>query len=158
MKLARFAFLAPLALGLSLAACRQSSPAEQQEGAAKAELVLTGGRLVLPAVSGNPGAAYFTVANGTKDAASLAAVTVAGTTKAEMHETSGSSMAPITTLDVAPDSILAFEPGGKHVMLFGVSKSLKPGDMAKITLNFSGGKEATGELRVEAAGGDGHQH
>lgn len=158
MKLVRFALLAPLALGLSLAACRQTGSPAEQESPGKAELTVTGGRLVLPAVSGNPGAAYFTLANGTKDPASLAAVTVAGATKAEMHETSGSEMTPITTLNLGPGATVAFEPGGKHVMLFGVSKSLKAGDTAKITLTFSGGKEAVGELKVETVGGTEHQH
>lgn len=158
MILARFALLAPLALGLSLGACRQTGSPAEQEAPGKAELTVAGGRLVLPAVSGNPGAAYFTLANGTKDPASLAAVSVAGATKAEMHETSGGSMTPITVLNLGPGATVAFEPGGKHVMLFGISKSLKAGDTAKVTLNFSGGKEAVGDLKVEAAGGAEHQH
>lgn len=158
MKLARFALLAPLALGLSLAACRQTGSPAEQEAPGKAEVTITGGRLVLPVVSGNPGAAYFSLANGTKDPASLAAVTVAGATKAEMHETSGGSMMPITTVNLGPGSAVAFEPGGKHVMLFGLAKSLKAGDTAKITLNFSGGKAVVGELKVEATGGTDHQH
>lgn len=158
MKLARLAFFAPLAIGLSLGACRQAGSPAEQEVPGKAELTVTGGRLVLPAVSGNPGAAYFSLANGTKDPASLAAVTVAGATKAEMHETDGGSMTPITVLNLGPGATAAFQPGGKHVMLFGLSKSLKAGDTAKITLNFSGGKEAVGELKVEAAGSAEHQH
>lgn len=158
MKLARFAVLAPLALGLSLGACRQAGSTAEQAASGKAVLTVTDGRLVLPAVWGNPGAAYFTLVNGTKDPASLAAVSVAGATKAEMHETSGTAMTPITVLNLGPGATVAFEPGGKHVMLFGVSKSLKAGDTAKITLNFSGGKEAFGELKVETAGGAEHQH
>lgn len=43
-------------------------------------------------------------------------------------------------------------------MLFGLAKSLKPGDTAKITLNFSGGKAVVGELKIEAVGGTDHQH
>lgn len=158
MKLARFALLAPLAFALSLGACRQTVSPAEQEAQGKAEPSVTGGRLVLPAVSGNPGAAYFTVTNGTKDPASLAAVSVAGATKAEMHETNGSSMAPVTVLNLGPGATVSFEPGGKHVMLFGLSKSLKPGDKTKVTLNFSGGKETVGELEVEAAGGGHDQH
>lgn len=158
MKLARFALLAPLALGVGLAACRPADSPAEQDAKTKPELTLSDGRLVLPAVSGNPGAAYFTLANGTKDPASLAAVTVAGATKAEMHETGGSSMTPITTINLGPGSTVAFEPGGKHVMLFGLSKSLKPGDRTKITLTFSGGKKTVGELAVETAGGADHQH
>lgn len=162
MKPARFALFAPLALACALAACGQAEAPTAQEAAAtsaaKAELAISDGRLVLPAVSGNPGVAYFRLTNGTAEPAALAAVTVAGATKAEMHETSGGSMAPITVVNIAPGAEAAFEPGGKHIMLFDLAKSLKPGDTAKITLNFSGGKTVSGDLKVEAVGGEAHQH
>ena len=159
MKLAHschIAVIAPLALALSLAGCGKNGTPAQQGSLGQAGLSVSGGELVLPAVSGNPGAAYFTLSNGTKDPASLAAVTVTGTTKAEMHETSGGSMAPLTVLTLSPGSAVAFERGGKHVMLFGVSKSLKAGDTAKVTLNFTGGREIMGELKVTSAGGEDH--
>jgi copper(I)-binding protein len=156
MKLARFAIIAPLALGLGLGACRQTGTPAQQEAPGKAELTVTGGQLVLPAVAGNPGAAYFTLVNGTKDPASLAAVSVAGATKAEMHETTAGSMQPLTNLTLGPGATLTFERGGKHVMLFGVAKSLKAGDSANLTLLFAGGKQVVGELKVETAGGSDH--
>lgn len=156
MKLVRFAIIAPLALGLGLVACRQTGTPAEQEVPGKADVTVTGGQLVLPAVAGNPGAAYFTLANGTKEPVSLAAVSVAGATKAEMHQTTADSMQPLTSLTLGPGATLAFERGGKHIMLFGVSKSLKAGDSAKLTMLFAGGKQVVGELKVEAAGGSDH--
>lgn len=145
------AFLAPLAF-LALAGC---GGAEQPAApAGPKELTVTAGKLVLPAVSGNPAAAYFTLTNGTAEAVSLAAVTVEGSTKAEMHETSGTSMTPITTLTVGPGATAPFERGGKHVMVFGPGKSLKPGGSTKLTLTFAGGKTVSAPLAIEAAGGD----
>lgn len=153
--------LAPLAaLALTLASCGEAAgPTNEQ--ASKAEksggFTIADGKLVLPAVVGNPGAAYFSITNGTKEPASLAAVSISGATKAEMHETSGNSMAPLTTLTLGPGATAPFEPGGKHVMVFGVPRALKPGDSVKVTLTFMGGKTAAAPLQVESASG-GHDH
>jgi copper(I)-binding protein len=145
-------FLAPLAL-LALAGCGSGKEQPATTEAAKA-LAVTGGSLVLPAVAGNPGAVYFTLTNGTAEAISLAAVSVEGATKAEMHETSGSKMTPIATLPVAPGESAAFARGAKHVMVFDLDPSLKPGGTTKVTLTFSGGKTVSAPLMVEPAGGD----
>jgi periplasmic copper chaperone A len=151
-------YLAPFA-ALALTACNQGPASTAQESPVAGQLSVTGGKLVLPAVAGNPGAAYFTVTNGTAQPASLTAASVDGAGKAEMHETSGGSMAPLAALTVGPGGAAAFEPGGKHVMVFGVPKSLQAGNTAKLTLTFAGGKTASGPLQVTAAGGgDGHMH
>lgn len=148
--LATFALLAPLPLLAGCSAKEDTSEVAKKSG----DLEVSGGKLVLPAVSGNPGAAYFTLANGTKNTVSLAAVAVEGAVKAEMHQTEGNSMAPITTLNMGAGSSVTFGPGGKHVMAFGLRKSLKAGDSVKLTLTFSGGKNIVAPLAVEAAGGD----
>jgi copper(I)-binding protein len=147
----RTAILLPLAaLACTLAGCGKTDKAPP----VAAEPEVTEGKLVLPAVAGNPGAAYFSVKNNGAEPASLAGASVEGASKAELHETSAKSMAPLTTVTLGPGASAAFEPGGKHVMVFGVSKALKPGDTVKLTLFFSGGKTVTGPLQVAAAGGD----
>jgi copper(I)-binding protein len=153
----KLSYLAPLAI-LALAACNQEPAAPVAETKVAGQLSVSGGKLVLPAVSGNPGAAYFTVTNGTTQAASLAAVSVDGAAKAEMHETSAGSMAPLSTLNLGPGASATFEPGGKHVMVFGVPKSLQPGGSAKLTLTFAGGQTASAPLQVTGVGGDGDEH
>jgi copper(I)-binding protein len=150
-------YLAPIA-ALALASCNQQPAATADQTPAAGQISVTEGKLVLPAVAGNPGAAYFTVSNKTAQAASLAAVSVEGATKAEMHETSGGSMQPLTTLTLGPGATLTFAPGEKHVMVFGVPKTLQAGATSSITLTFAGGKTASGPLRVAAAGGDGDMH
>ena len=154
----KLSHLAPFA-ALALAACNQGPAPAAQESAAAGQLAVTGGKLVLPAVRGNPGAAYFTVTNGTAQPASLTGATVEGTTKAEMHETSGGSMAPLTALTVGPGAAVTFAPGGKHVMVFGVPGSLQAGAAAKLTLTFAGGQTASTSLQVTAPGGGAeHMH
>ena len=123
-------------IALGLAACQQQAKvpeaAPSAEGTAKvgapaAALAVTGGTLVLPAVKGNPGAAYFDLANGTAKPATLAAVTIAGAEKAEMHQTTGGSMAPVDTVEVKAGETVKFERGGRHVMIFGLADSVQAG-------------------------------
>ena len=80
---------------------------------------LADGKLTLPAVAGNPGAAYFTLTN-KGAAASLAAIYIEGGQKAEMHETSGGSMSLIASVSIKAGETVKFAPGGKHVMVFGM--------------------------------------
>lgn len=113
---------------------------------------ISGGRLVLSAVTGNPAAAYFTLTNG-GTAITIASVAIDGAEKAEMHETVGAEMKPLATVPVAASAKVIFAPGGKHVMVFGVKPSVTAGSTAKITVTFTGGTSLSAPLKVEAAGG-----
>ncbi|MGH6787788.1 MAG: copper chaperone PCu(A)C [Novosphingobium sp.] len=140
-----------LLAALALAACQQ--PAEKSPEA-KPGSGLRAGRLVLPAVKGNPGAAYFTFANSAKAPVTIVAVTVAGAEKAEMHTTEGGKMAAMPTLAVPAGETVAFAPGGKHVMVFGLDPKIAAGGSAQVTLTFEGGEKHSAPLAVETAGGD----
>ncbi len=145
----------PLGLlaALALTGCQEkaSAPAEANPDA-KPGLALTGGQLTLPAVKGNPGAAYFTLSNGGGAAVTLAAVSIADAQKAEMHETSGGSMAPLVNLTLKGGETVKFAPGGKHVMVFGLDSSLTAGTKAEMTLTFADGDKLSAPLEVMAAG------
>ncbi len=120
---------------------------------AKPGIAVSDGRLVLPAVSGNPAAAYFTIANQSDKAATLAAVHIDGAAKAEMHQTSGGSMAPVDKVDLQSGAEVKFAPGGMHVMAFEPGDTLAAGGTAEMTLTFDGGDKISVPLAVEAAGG-----
>jgi len=148
----------------ALAGCgdsgKQENPKETAENAAPANgpdakpgLVVADGVLVLPAVKGNPGVAYFAVTNGSDKPTSLAAVFVEGAGKAEMHETKGGKMAPLNWAEITPGATVKFERGGKHVMLFDLADTLKAGGTAEMTLTFSGGDKLSTPLRIETVGG-----
>jgi copper(I)-binding protein len=145
-----------LALGaaLALGACQQQAekPADPSPDA-KPGLSLADGRLVLPAVSGNPGAGYFTLTNNGEKAATLAAVFIDGAEKAEMHETKESSMAPLPKLELKAGETVRFEPGGKHVMAFGLKPGLAAGGSVEITLTFADGDKLSAPLAIAAPGG-----
>lgn len=148
MKFTPFALM----FALALAGCQQkaAAPAEPNPDA-KPGLMLSAGQLSLPAVKGNPGAAYFTLIN-SGEAATLEAVSVAGAEKSEMHETSGGSMAPIASLTLKGGETVTFARGGKHVMVFGLDPSTVPGSKAEITLIFADGDKLSAPLEVLAAG------
>lgn len=166
MKLVRLLRTAlPLTLtALALAACQQHKQpeAEATPGAAtsvaagpeaKPGVSIADGVLVLPAVKGNPGVAYFALTNGSDQPTSLAAVFVDGAGKAEMHETKGGTMAPMSWAQVGAGETVRFERGGKHVMLFDLADTVKAGGTAEMTLTFSGGDKISSPLKIEAPGG-----
>ena len=143
-----------LAAVLALGACHKApTPDAAPQTQVKAGIVLSDGRLVLPAVKGNPAAAYFTLANQAGAAAHVVKVEVAGASSAEMHETAGGQMRATPELDINPGQHMLFSPGGRHVMVFGLPASVKPGDKLELTLHFRSGHIATTQLKAESAGG-----
>jgi copper(I)-binding protein len=139
---------------LALAACQQHKAPEQQTGPdAKPGLSVSGGVLTLPAVKGNPGAAYFTVTNRGNTPATLAAVHIDGVGKTEMHESMGGSMEALKGVPVSAGETVKFEQGGKHVMLFDIDGRLTPGGTTEMTLVFSDGDKASTPLKIRSAGG-----
>lgn len=130
---------------VSLAAC---SP--------RPEVKAEGAWVRLPAVAGQPGAAYFTVRGGMDDD-TLVAVSAPFALKAEMHEstTDAAGMAKMQALkDVAipAGGKVPFAPGGRHVMLFDIAPQIKPGDRVTLTLSFASGKALRVPADVTGAG------
>jgi periplasmic copper chaperone A len=161
----RPARLIALPLMLALAACQQQAAKQDDPPAApesKPGLTLSNGRLVLPAVKGNPGAAYFTLENTGSGAVSLAAVTIDGASKAEIHQTTSDSMMPVDSVDVDPRTPVDFKPGDLHVMAFELDPKLVPGGKTEITLTFADGDKLSATLAIESAGqaamGGEHEH
>lgn len=141
-------------MALALAACQQDKTPERGNGPdAKPGIEVSGGVLMLPAVKGNPGAAYFTVTNGGSAPATLAAVHVDGAAKAEMHESRGGSMEPLKEVRIGAGETVKFERGGRHVMLFDLDSSLTSGTATEMTLVFAGGDKASTPLKIESAAG-----
>lgn len=151
---------APVFLAVSLAAlsaCGQQAAKDEASQAApeaKPGLTLSEGALVLPAVKGNPAGGYFTLVNNGDKAVTLAAVSVSGAARAEMHETTGESMAPLATLEIKPGETVRFERGGKHVMAFDLDPALTAGGTAELTLTFADGDKLSAPLKLQAPGGD----
>lgn len=157
--------LISLAMALALGACQQEKAAEPAPEATseapdtKTGLSVSGGKLMLPAVKGNPGAAYFILNNGGDKAVTLAAVTIEGAGKTEMHETKGGTMSAVTSVEAKPGEAVTFERGGRHVMAFDLADSVAAGGKAEMTLTFADGDKLSVPLAVEAmAAADGMDH
>lgn len=150
--------LAPLLLAISitaLTACgQQASKDSAAESApeAKPGLAVTGAELVLPAVKGNPAGGYFTLVNNSDKPVTLAAVSIDGAAKAEMHETKGGTMAPLANLEIKPGETVKFERGGKHVMAFDLDAKLTAGGNSELTLTFADGDKVSAPIKLAAAG------
>jgi copper(I)-binding protein len=151
---------------LALCACQQAKQTDQTKHepiaevgksapAGKPGITIAGGRLVLPAVAGNPGAAYFQVDNSAGANIALAAIAINGAEKTEIHQTAGSTMTKVDSVEIAPSTSIKFEPGQLHVMVFNLGAGLKAGGTTEMTITFADGDKATATLKIEAAGGGG---
>lgn len=147
-----------------LTGCKQESAVPQADASASAAphgpgpdakpgVAVSNGKLVLPAVKGRPGAAYFDLANTGSATVTLAAVQIDGAGKAEMHETKDGKMNSLPKLDVPPASTVSFARGGKHVMVFDLDDKIVAGGTAEMTLTFADGDKISTPVAIEPAGG-----
>ncbi len=139
--------LVPIAL-LALAGCHHGAP----------KLRADHGWVRLPAVPGRPAAAYLTI-HGGPEPARLVAVESTAVGSSELHQSmktgpSGSvvGMQRLDGLDVPAGGEVSFAPGGNHVMLFGVSPQVKPGQTMRLSVRFEKGQPLTIDARVVSAG------
>lgn len=138
---ASFAFLA-------LAACQ---PQGNDKPAVKEAWVR------LPAVAGRPAAGYF-ILKGAKADDRLLRIDSAVVNKIELHEEvmNGGVMTMRHMADAPlPRGVnVAFAPGGKHAMLFGVDARITPGTAIPLLFTFQSGAKIEAEAKTIAAGGD----
>lgn len=96
-----------------------------------------------PAVAGTNGIGYLVVANHGRAADSLEKVESPIAARVEMHAMSMAggvmSMKKVDRIAVPAGGETAFAPGGYHLMLLGLTKTLKAGDRAPVTLTFASG-------------------
>lgn len=153
MKPARLLTLFAPVAALALAGCQQQAEAPvEQNPDAKPGLSASDGALVLPAVKGNPGAAYFTLSNESGKAVTLAGVSINAAESAEMHETKDGKMGAVDQVELQPSAIVKFAPGGMHVMAFNLRPEAAAGKTVEMTLTFSDGDKLSMPLAVKPAG------
>jgi len=127
------------------------------------ESAVTEATVRLPAVKGNPGAAYFTLHGGENDR-TLVKITSPAVGSAEMHdmktENGMAMMVPIEGgLPVPKGATVSFQSGGKHVMLYDLKPELKAGDTINLTFEFADGSKESAKAKAVAPGGESeHSH
>ena len=119
-------------------------------------LTVENARLVLPPVAGNPAAIYADFDYEGDRATTLRAVAVEGAESAQLHETvehaGNQIMGEAGPLLVSPGETLSFEPGGKHIMVFGLPETVAAGDTVEVTVTVVGGDKMSFPAQVVAAG------
>lgn len=139
------ALLPALAL---LAACGQGAPAVN----------VTDGVVRLPAVAGNPGAAYFTLRTN-HTPMRLLGVSSPQIQRIELHESEMAGgrmrMGPIQDTSFPAEGVKVFEEGGPHAMLFGINPAVRAGSTVRINFEFDNAPDVSVDVPVETAGGMG---
>lgn len=106
------------------------------------------------------GVAYMTIFNRGQGMDRLIAVESQVAKKVELHAHSMKDgvmrMRRLSAVEVHPGEPAVFAPGGNHVMLKGLNRKLKQGDMFAVTLVFEKAGKVTVEVAVGKAGAMGH--
>ena len=134
----------PVALALSLAAC-SSKPVLGVETAS----------IWVNPVPDRPAAGYVTIKGGPVDQY-LEFATVPYAQRTEMHETVSeggrSAMRRIQRVPVPAGGTVEFRPGGKHLMIFGLSPTAVKEGRTPMVLRFSDGSEVSYNAFVRTQG------
>jgi hypothetical protein len=122
----------------------------------KAAPGVTDGWVRLAANPAAPAAAYFTLKGGGSDAV-LTGLSTALVKKIELHENRPmahgmTGMAPLAQVAVPAGATVAFAPGGRHAMLFGVDPSVRAGDRMTTAFQFAGQPIVIAPLKVVGPG------
>ena len=109
----------------------------------------------LPAAASRPGAAYFRMEAGS-EGTRLVGLSSPSVRWIELHETEAKGgrtrMKQRKEIEFPSRGELAFEPGGRHAMLFGIDSKVKAGDKIPLTFSFNVAPPITVEAQVMAAG------
>jgi len=131
-------------LALVAAACG-ASDVEQTSAAA---ITITDQRAAPSPGGVDVAAGYLTIRNNTDTEDAIVAVSTPRAERAETHEMAMDGvvmrMRPIARLAIPAGSSVSLEPGGMHLMFYGVDPPFAEGDEIPVTLTF----ESAGEIET----------
>ncbi len=103
------------------------------------------------------GAAYFSLHNQGSESDRLIGASTPRAEHSELHthvhQDGLMKMTQIPAVELPAGAQVVFQPGGNHVMLFGLSQPLRAGEQFPLTLEFE--KAGTLEVQVEVRSADG---
>jgi len=118
-----------------------------------AQLLVEKAHVQLSPVEGSPSVLYFTIKGGPSDTV-LRSISSPSILRLEMHETveenGMSMMKPITAVAVPKRGTVKFEPGGKHVMVWGFDAASREKGSAEFVFSFSNGEKIAVDARLNA--------
>lgn len=128
-----------IGLALALAACGQPQPVSVEDAWVR-----------LPAVPGRPAAGYFTVRSVDADR-TLLGVGSTAFRRAELHESMAGGMRALREVATPAGEAVAFTPGGRHLMLYEVALTMKPGATMPLQFTFADGASVVVDAKVVGA-------
>lgn len=148
---------ATLALAtIALAACGEDPAPVEGAPEAPEGISVSNARLMLPAVSGNPGAVYFDIENASEKDVMIRAAAVEGAGSTVLHQMGTWNLQPsmdeIFTVPLKAGETVNFEPGGLHVMANDLADTITAGGETEVTVTFVGGDKISFPAEVRAAG------
>ncbi len=145
MRLARFAAI--LAAPFALSACADPAP-----------LYVDQAWVQMNANPKAPAAGYFVI-HGGPEPVTLRAIQTEGALRIEMHDNVMQDgmmrMTPLDSVDVPAQTKVAFAPGGKHLMIFGVNPAVAEAGKLTMTMFFSNGDRILVDAAIKPAGAAG---
>lgn len=142
---------------LLLVACKKPEPAVPEVEHAWVRL---------PPIPGNPAAGYFELHAG-KSADRLLGVASPKAASIELHQTLAASMVgtktgdvsptmtsmrPIASVPMPPGSVTTFQPGGYHLMLMGLDRTVRKGSRVPLHFRLASGRTVDAQADVVSAG------
>lgn len=116
-----------------------------------AQLLVEKAMIQLSPVKDSPSVLYFTVRGGPQDTV-LRSVSSPSILRLAMHETvednGMSMMRPLTAVAVPARAKVMFEPGGKHVMIWGVDEGARKRGKAEFVFSFSTGEKIAADAVI----------
>lgn len=117
---------------------------------------VTGAWVRLPAVPGRPAAGYFTLTAGSAPVELIGIATPLA--RVELHRMSMAGgvmrMDTLPSVRIAAGGRASFGPDGRHLMLFDLSASVKPGAPVPLSFRFADGSTVKVDAIARAAGAD----
>lgn len=116
-----------------------------------------------PAAAGMTGAGFMVVTNTGKTPDALVSASSPIAREVQIHQSKMSngvaSMQRLDRVPMAPGARVTFAPGGYHLMFMGLTRPLKAGDKAPVTLVFASGAKVEATFVVGLGPpADGHAH
>ena len=146
------------ALLLTFLSALPNAPAAAAAPAAGRVVTEAGWTRAMPA-GASVSAGYLRIRNTGSAADRLLTATSSAAKSVELHETSmvdgDMQMRRVEQLELAPGAVVDLAPGGMHLMLIGLAKPLKIGDVVTVTLQFERAGRVKAQLRVRPLGSTG---
>ncbi|MGC4028914.1 MAG: copper chaperone PCu(A)C [Steroidobacteraceae bacterium] len=124
-------------------------------GPALADVEITDGWARETVPGATTGAGYLVMHNAGSQPRKLTGMSSPAAAQVTAHQSSVDAqgvarMLPVTSLELAPEQTLRFDPSGYHLMFEGLKAPLKVGGEVPVTFQFSGEKPLTVRLKVRS--------